>query len=96
MVALLKASLRPTHPRLHLDSAGWLTLRANLGTTELKQPYASLQHAGEKRLTAPVAQYKLVGPRLLTESRRALNTISTLAGLYRLSDNIRFADRARE
>ena len=94
MADVLKTSLKPTHPRVHLDDEGWRALRANVKSGDLKDQYEALQRIGEKLLTAPVAQYKLVGPRLLYESRKALTTISTLAGLYRLSGDRRYADRA--
>jgi hypothetical protein len=41
------------------------------------------------------AEYKLVGPRMLSQSRDALRRVSTLAGLYRLDGDPRKAQRAR-
>ena len=43
----------------------------------------------------PPVVHRLIGPRLLDQSRAALRRISTLAGLYRLDGDHRKADRAR-
>ena len=47
-------------------------------------------------LRQPTAEYRLIGPRLLDQSRAALRRISTLAGLYRLDGDTRKAARARQ
>ena len=47
-------------------------------------------------LTEPPVEHKLIGPRLLDKSRKALRRISTLAGLYRLDGNKEWAERARK
>ncbi len=49
-----------------------------------------------KMLTEPPIEHKLIGPRLLTQSRRCLDRVSTLAALYRLEGDRRFAVRAEK
>jgi len=62
----------------------------------VKERYDELEEEAEKMLVEPPAQYKLIGPRLLSQSRAAFRRISTLAGLYRLDSDARKAERARE
>lgn len=45
-------------------------------------------------LDLPPVVYKLEGPRLLAVSREALRRISTLAGIHRLTGEMKYADRA--
>lgn len=91
------ATLRPGHPRLYvLDSDLALVKQAMAQDPTVKQWYGQLEEEAEKMLSEPPAEYKLVGPRLLGESRLALRHISTLAGLYRLDGDRRKAERARQ
>ncbi len=60
-----------------------------------KRWYDRLQKDAEKMLKDPPVVHRLIGPRLLDQSRAALRRISTLAGLYRLDGDGRKADRAR-
>ena len=46
-------------------------------------------------LDAPPVEHKLIGPRLLQQSRLCLDRVYTLATMYRLEGDTRFADRAR-
>jgi Heparinase II/III-like protein/Domain of unknown function (DUF4962) len=90
-------NLRPGHPRLmvlddQLPRIKELIKSDPLAATTFKR----LLSDGEKMLKAPPMQHVLVGPRLLAQSRGALTTITTLAGLYRLTGDVRFADRAKE
>lgn len=57
--------------------------------------FAELKRNAESILAEPPAQHKLVGPRMLDQSRAALRRISTLAGLYRLTGDRRYFERAR-
>jgi hypothetical protein len=47
-------------------------------------------------LKEPPVLRELIGPRLLDKSRKALDRITTLAGLYRLTGDKRYADRAKQ
>jgi hypothetical protein len=97
MQTILDTKLRKEHPRIHLSSEGWNELRARIKQDQvLGQWHATLMQATEAMLNEPPVEYKLVGPRLLEVSRKALHRISTLSALYRLEGDKRFADRARE
>jgi hypothetical protein len=94
---VLDRNLVSKHPRLHLRSEQWQELRSATQTnSQLAQWYASLQQRCDELLRAPIATYQLIGPRLLSECRKALDTISCLAGVYRLDGDLRKADRARQ
>ena len=96
MQKLLDRRLSQEHPRLHLRKEQWEELREAIPRDELLSLwYGQLQTAAEKMLGQPVAEYKLIGPRLLTQSRAALQRLQTLAGLYRLDGDLKKADRAR-
>lgn len=91
------ATLRPGHPRLYvLDSDLALVKQAMAQDPDVKQWYDQLETQAENMLSEPPAEYKLVGPRLLGQSRAALRRIGTLAGLYRLDGDRRKAERARQ
>ena len=55
-----------------------------------------LRHQGERMLTEPPAVYVHDTEKALIQSRLVLARVSTLAGLYRLTGEERFAVRARE
>jgi hypothetical protein len=96
MQKLLDQRLWREHPRLHLRAAQWDTLRTAIQQDPLLgQWYAAVQTEAAKMMTEPPARYVLVGPRLLYQSRIALDHIATLAGLYRLDGDVKKADRAR-
>ncbi|HLY63368.1 MAG TPA: heparinase II/III family protein [Terriglobia bacterium] len=91
------ATLRAGHPRLYvLDSDLAGVKQAMAQDPTVKQWYDQLEAEAEKMLAEPPAEYKLVGPRLLDQSRVSLRRISTLAGLYRLDGDRRKAERARQ
>jgi len=90
------ATLRHSHPRLYLlDSDLPQVKKAIAVDPVIKEWYDEPEGEAEKMLTEPPAEYKLIGPRLLSQSRAALRRISTLAGLYRLDGDRRKAERAR-
>ncbi|HEV2350111.1 MAG TPA: heparinase II/III family protein [Terriglobia bacterium] len=91
------STLRPGHPRLYvLDSDLAGVKQAMAQDPTVKEWYDQLEAEAEKMLSEPPAEYKLIGPRLLGQSRVALRHISTLAGLYRLDGDRRKAERARQ
>ena len=57
--------------------------------------HANLRATAEKMLDEPTVAYKLIGPRLLAQSRRCLERVYTLGLLYRLDGDKRFAERAK-
>ncbi len=90
-------NLRRAHPRLMVLDDDIAKVRELMRT----DPYArklrdALREAAEKMLDAPPVVHELVGPRLLGQSRLCLSRVSTLAGLYRLGGDRRFAERAEK
>lgn len=88
--------LRPTHPRLFFTDEELPRIKDALKKDLLVQQwYDRLSEEAQQMLAEPPVEYKLVGPRLLRQSRAALRRISTLAGLYRLDGDQRWSARAR-
>ena len=84
------------HPRLMVSDDQVARVKQLIQTDALAgETFTKLKAEGEKLLVDRTAEYKLIGPRLLDESRRAVKTISTTAGLYRLTGDARYAERAR-
>ena len=94
--AILK-DLHREHPRLfwHKDDVGRLRERIKAEPV-LRQWHQGLVQRAERMLTEKPVEHKLDGPRLLGQSRAALGRISTLAGLYLLDGDVRFAERAKK
>jgi heparinase II/III-like protein len=91
------ARLRRGHPRLYLlDSDLPQIKQAIARDPAVKAMYDNLETEADKMLSEPPAEYKLIGPRLLSQSRSALRRIATLSGLYRLDGDRRKAERARQ
>ncbi len=90
-------SLRAGHPRLIALDSDMNRVRELVRTNDrAKELLAAIRREGERLLDAPTVEFKIVGPRLLTQSRRCLAKVYTLAFLYRLDGDRRFAERARK
>jgi len=90
------ASLRPGHPRLIApaeETARLKKLLAEDATAAAFYKEVRTQADGLLRDRSTV-EYRLVGPRLLYESRRCLDRVYTLATVYRLEGDRRYAERA--
>jgi hypothetical protein len=91
------ASLRPGHPRLVCLPEELERVRQLIETEDLARSYRDqLLAEAEAILGQPLVEYKIVGPRLLTQSRRCLDRVCTLSLVCRLTGDERFAARARE
>lgn len=89
-------TLRPAHPRLLALDSDWQRLRLVVkNEAQAYRWYAQLYKEAEKLFGEAPVEYKLVGPRLLAQSRRALERVYTLGFLYKLDGDGRFAERAR-
>ena len=89
-------TLRPGHPRLMWDTDTIKQLKEDIESDPLAKAWqANLIKQANAILTAPPVERALIGPRLLDKSRTALYRITTLAGLYRLTGDQRYADRAK-
>jgi hypothetical protein len=88
--------LRKEPPRLFVVDADLAAVRQRIDSDPVVRAWHKrLQQDARKMLTEPAVERKLIGPRLLNQSRAALRRISTLAGLYRLDGDRRLAERAR-
>ena len=91
------ASLRAGHPRLIMTDADLASAMAAARTDPLRAAlHARIIAAAEFELSAPPLEYKIVGPRLLAQSMAAINHIATCGMAYRLTGDVRFAERARQ
>ena len=92
----LLQSLRPSHPRLLATESELQCVRQMIQSEPLARAwYAELRAKAAKMLDEPTVAYKLIGPRLLAQSRRCLERIYTLGLLYRLDGDQRFAERLK-
>ena len=87
--------LHPAHPRLILLDSDLDRLRGLVRDHPLAHRiYLDLEKESERLLTAPLAEYKLVGPRLRAQSRKVLDRVSTLALMYRITQREPYQRRA--
>ena len=94
---MILETLRPGHPRIiavesDMDRSKGLIERDPIARAVRDR----LREAAVRILDAPPVERKLIGPRLLGQSRLCLERVYTLAMLYRLEGDPRFAERARE
>ncbi len=88
-------TLRSEHPRLILLDKDLPEIRALIKRDPLaRKIYEALAEEAEGLQNAPTVEYKVVGPRLLAQSRRCLDRIYTLALLYRLDGKKEYLERA--
>lgn len=89
-------TLRKEHPRLLATGADFDRLGKQMASDPLLiKWHEGLQASGEKILAAAPSKYEIPdGVRLLDTSRQVLNRVLTLAMLYRLDHDKRYADRA--
>ena len=89
------ANLRPGRPRLLLLDDELPRLRESIEKDETAKSWcAGLRRHADKLLDEPPVARVLVGKRMLGTSREAYQRIVTLAGLYRITGDKRYADRA--
>jgi len=63
---------------------------------EAKSYSEELRRSADRILNQKPVEYVIIGPRLLSQSRRCLSRIYTLGLVYRLSGEKRFAERAKK
>ena len=91
------ANLRPKHPRLMVLDDQISTVKALIQSDATAgELFRQLKSQADKMIDQPPVQHVLIGPRLLDKSRTALKVISTEAGMYRLTGNVTYADRAKK
>ena len=88
-------TLRPEHPRLIVLNSDIEHIRSLIEHHPLaRRIHLDLVKEAEKLMTTPTVEYKLVGPRLLAQSRYCLDRVYTLALLYRLDGKRQYLERA--
>jgi hypothetical protein len=91
------ANLRKNHPRLMVLNDQIQTDRGFINTDPMAGAlFRQLKAQADKMIGEPPVQHVLVGPRLLDKSRKALTMICTTAGMYRLTGDVKYAERARK
>jgi hypothetical protein len=89
------ATLRKAHPRLIALDSDIDALRTLIEhNPQAHDIYQRLIASAEKMQAAEPAKHRLIGPRLLDQSRLALHRVYTLGLLYRLNHEPRYRDRA--
>jgi hypothetical protein len=84
------------HPRLLVDAEGFETLKSRVRREpEARDLYLVLHAQAEAMLDLSPVEHVLEGRRLLDQSRRALRRVTTLALVYRISEDERFLRGAR-
>lgn len=78
--------LRAGHPRMILLDSDLDLLRGALREVpQAKRLYAEFEKECDRLLSIPPVEYKLAGNRLSSQTRRALDRVTTLAAMYRIS-----------
>ncbi|HUU11234.1 MAG TPA: heparinase II/III family protein [Phycisphaerae bacterium] len=91
---MLKA-LRPGHPRILVTSESVQALRQGVETdAAMKKMFDAVRRDADRLIDAPTVEFKIVGPRLLTQSRRCLDRVQTLGLVYLLTGDAKYAARA--
>ena len=89
------STLRRGHPRLFLTKERMAEMRAALRTDpEMKRLFDRILRAADRTMGEEPVEFKLVGPRLLSVSRRCLDRVSTLGLVYTVTGDRKYADRA--
>ena len=85
----------PAHPRLLASTEDFTALREQVKTDPVSARFfAELSQQADAVLAQPPVTYKMEGHRLLAVCREALERISTLAMMARLTGDARYSDRA--
>lgn len=91
----LLTTLREGHPRVMITPKSVEVLRALVRSDRMaKELRRRVLRRAERMLRERPVERKLAGPRLLAVSRRCLDRVSTLALLFLIDNNRKWADRA--
>ncbi len=91
------AGLRPGHPRLLVLDADVERVRKLIASDPQAKALRDKVHKSALEiLDQPTVVHRLIGPRLLDQSRACLARVNILAGMYRLEGDRRFAERAEK
>ena len=88
-------TLRPGHPRILLTPESLAALRAAVKADPARKAMLDrLRGQADSLLGVRTVEFKIVGPRLLTQSRRCLERVETLGLAYLLTGDAKYAARA--
>ena len=91
------ATLRKGHPRLlWLDDDLARTKQFIQSDPTAKAWFNYLKRNADKALSDPLPERVLIGPRLLQVSRKVLGHVTLLAGMYRITGDSRYLERAKQ
>ncbi len=89
------ATLHRAHPRLIATPADFARLQSLVKSDPLAaRLYAGLKRHADRALSQPTVVHRLIGPRLLDQSRLCLDRVYTLAMVYRIGGQKQYLDRA--
>ena len=89
------STLKPEHPRLLVSDSDFTRLRERVRSDAFAGGmYARLQRQADTILKKPPIEHRLIGPRLLDQSRLCLDRVYTLAMVYRIGGDRRYLERA--
>jgi hypothetical protein len=90
-------NLRKSHPRLIVLNDQIKAVQGIIQTDkQAADTFAQVKQLADSMLRQATAKHVLIGPRLLAQSRSAMSIISTSAGMYRVTGDVRYADRAKK
>jgi len=88
-------TLRAEHPRLIATAEDTARIKRLIADDpRAAEIYQQVKRNADRYLTAQTVQYRIIGPRLLSESRKCLEHVYTLATAYRLEGDRRYLERA--
>src|SRR5260370_1703646 len=89
------ATLRPAHPRIIATDADFARLRELVRKdTFAAKGYAAIKWHADQMLDQPTVVHRLIGPRLLDQSRLCLERVYTLALVYAIIGETKYLNRA--
>ncbi|WP_347244329.1 heparinase II/III family protein [Thermogutta sp.] len=89
------ATLRKEHPRLIVTREDERRVKQLLGqNAQLRAIFEFLRKEADEVFRQSPVQHRLIGPRLLDQSRLCLSRVYLLATVYRVTGERRYADRA--
>jgi Heparinase II/III-like protein/Domain of unknown function (DUF4962) len=90
------AKLHPDHPRIMARGEDFERVKTRVANDPMaRRWFAKVRKDADKLLAAEPSKYEIPdGKRLLATSRRVLDRVTTLAMVYRLSGDKKYADRA--
>ncbi len=88
------SAVKTSHPKLLVDASGFADMRSRLSTQPtLGSWYRQLKRTADGMLTAPTVRYDKTGGRLLSVSQTLVDRAYTLAFVYQMTGESRYAER---